>query len=111
MLTWDFLPKQKWISLYPNEIKAYLERGSKLAWGIVPTNFSSQQAKEIAKTMTFDSLREKLETLITLFVSKGINEKMIRDQMIITPSCGMGTLTVEETEKILGILQEFNQKY
>ena len=51
-----------------------------------------------------DTLKQKLDGLIDAFIKKGIPEKQIQNQMIITPSCGMGTLSPEDAELVLNIL-------
>jgi hypothetical protein len=79
-----------------------LENGGVLAWGIVPT--SDKIAEETA-----DSLIAKLKERITHLVSKGINENLIWEKCLLTPSCGTGSLPVEHSEKVFYTLAEVSR--
>lgn len=92
------------VALYPAEIRAFLERGGALAFGIVPTNFPPTGQHKV-EDENADSLRRKLDDLLGIFVSKGIPRELLR-RMILTPSCGMGSLTAEETGHVLKVLSE-----
>jgi len=95
------------LALYPKEIDAHLAKGGYLAWGIVPT--AGHTAGETpADNETVDSLQKKLGDLLALFVGKGVDEDHLRNRMILTPSCGMGTLTPESTAKVLELLAGLN---
>ncbi len=90
------------LGLYPEAIDKFLERGGIMAWGIVPTGNSEDIKRE-----TYKSLLKKLDELIGLFVRKGVSEERIYNQMLFTPSCGMGTLTPEDSERIMNLLSQF----
>lgn len=77
------------ISLYPETIGPFLQRGGMLAWGIVPTSIS-------IRTETVESLEEKLETAMDALASKGIDKELICEQAIITPSCGTGSMQPDD---------------
>ena len=91
------------LALYPEAIEAHLAKGGYLAWGIVPT--AGHTADEVpVDDETADSLRQKLEALVSVFLGKGVNEDRLRRQMILTPSCGMGTLAPDNARKVLELL-------
>jgi len=94
------------LTLYPEQVNLFLERGGFLAWGIVPTAGHSASESAIFKESK-DSLKEKLEEQLEMFIKKGVDEEKLRKQMIITPSCGMGNMDIEGAEKVLRILSEF----
>lgn len=96
------------VALYPKEIHAFLDRGGMLAFGIVPTGDAEKLRQE-----TFEGLKQKNENLIQIFVKKGIPEDQIRNQILFTPSCGMGsgTLSPEETGLVLDLLSQLAQAY
>jgi len=81
------------LALYPNEVKKFLERGS-LAWGIVPTS------EDIGKENT-KSIVKKLEQKIEDFTKEGIDKNLILEKMMITPSCGVGSLEKKQADKVL----------
>ncbi len=85
--------------MYWREIQKFLDRGGYLAWGIVPTsskinNVSSQE------------LVKKLGDGIKFLESKGFSSAMIKERSIITPSCGAGTLSIEEAERVMALTYE-----
>jgi len=91
------------VLLYPAEIKAFINRGGALAWGIVPTG-----AYTGAETAT--DLIAKLEAGIQRLEKAGIDRATIFRQSLITPSCGMGSLTPEIAEAILKLLREVSDR-
>ena len=67
------------ISLYPAEVKDFLQRGGIIAWGIVPID-EDALAKESA-----DSLLERLEDAMSALAKKGIDPELMRERCLITP--------------------------
>jgi hypothetical protein len=90
------------ISYYPEQLKKFLEEGGVLAWGIVPTS-------EKINEETPETLLEKLRGTIKNLASKGINESLIWEKCLLTPSCGTGSLSVELSEKIFQSLAKVRQ--
>jgi hypothetical protein len=90
------------IGYYPDQTKKFLENGGVLAWGIVPTSDKIAEA-------TADSLIAKLKERITHLASKGINENLIWEKCLLTPSCGTGSLPVEHSEKVFYTLAEVSR--
>lgn len=91
------------IAYYPVRIKEFLEKGGVIAWGIVPT--SEKIVEETA-----DSLIERLKQRITYLASKGIDQNLIWEQCLLTPSCGTGSLSVELSDKVFSTLSEVSRK-
>ena len=82
------------LSLYSKDIDRFLKRGGYLAWGIVPT--SDTVLKETGK-----SLFERLNLQIENLEKKSIDRDLIIQNSLLTPSCGMGTLSENLTEDIV----------
>ncbi len=83
--------------LYADNLKAFFERGGVLCWGIVPTQeFSGKESAEL--------LVEKLKEGINILVKKGLDKNLLLDNLIISPSCGLGTLDTEKSDKIFKLL-------
>ena len=97
---WGFLER---FLLYPEAIKDFISRGGILAWGIVPT-------LEFTGRETVEGLMEKLEAGFRGLAEKGIREKTLRERCLLTPSCGMGLMSVEDSEKAMGLLAELSQR-
>ena len=91
------------VMLYPEDIKKFLARGGSLAWGVVPTGaFTGSE--------TADQLVSKLEAGMKRLEDKGIGRETILRQCLITPSCGMGSLTPEKAEAILKLVREVSDR-
>jgi len=87
------------IGYYPKQIKEFLENEGAIAWGIVPTSEKINQE-------TPESLITQLENKIRNLANKGIEEKLIWDKCLLTPSCGTGAMRVEMAEKVFNQLAE-----
>ncbi len=82
------------LSLYPEAVSAFLERGGIIAWGIVP-------ASPLVESETVESLVERLHKGIDLFVQKGIELDTLLAAGLITPSCGTGSLDSPTANRVL----------
>lgn len=87
--------------MYWREIQAFLNRGGYLAWGIVPTSSK-------INTTSLNDLLKRLEEGIQFLVGKGISRTLIHDRSIITPSCGTGTLTIAEAERVMTLTHDIS---
>lgn len=86
------------ISLYPEEVADFLEKGGSLAWGIVPNT------AEACRQESVDSLVSRLREGITSLERKGIDADLLIRRSMITPQCGLGGVEVEESEAMLDLL-------
>jgi methionine synthase II (cobalamin-independent) len=91
------------VMLYPDDIKKFLTRGGALAWGVVPTGaFMGNETAEL--------LLAKLDAGMKRLEAAGIARHVILQQSLITPSCGMGSLTPDKAEAILKLLREVSDR-
>ncbi len=90
--------------IYPEEINAFLNNNGVIAWGIVPTT-------EAIKEVNFELLRERLENGLTSLEKIGIPGEMLRQQALITPSCGTGSLDVKDALKVFSLLKDLRNSY
>jgi methionine synthase II (cobalamin-independent) len=91
------------VMLYPDDIKKFLGRGGALAWGIVPTG-------AFTGTETADMLISRLNEGMKRLEQNGLKRETILHQCLLTPSCGMGSLTAEKAEAILKLLREISDR-
>ncbi len=91
--------------LFPDEIKRYLERGSCLAWGIVPTHNEDIIEKESVETL-FSKFKAQLENAQSI----GIDKQMLLEQLFITPSCGTGSISFQAAKKVLELTKGLSKK-
>jgi hypothetical protein len=89
------------VSLYPSEFLEFLHNGGYLAWGIVPTTGS-------INTENSDSLKQRFDAGIQM-LSRHIPVELLLSRILLTPSCGTGSLTVHETETVFRVLAELKQ--
>ena len=91
------------LSLYPSEIKKFLDRKGTIAWGIVPNNEESLAKESVA------SLKDRLEEAMAPFTRHGIRFKQLIEQGLLTPSCGLATLASKEASaQALELLAELS---
>ena len=93
------------LTLYPAEVKKFLDREGTIAWGIIPNDEESLAGESVA------SLKDRLEEAMAPFTRNGIPFKQLVAQGLLTPSCGLGVLaTVEASARALELLAELSIK-
>lgn len=103
MINFDAFEYGYTIVMYADHIKKHLERGGMLAWGIVPT--SSKVMDQTCETL--EAIMEK--TMDDLSAKTGISKQTIAEQALITPSCGTGSLSEEEANKVFELVDQFSK--
>jgi len=89
--------------IYKKEVRTFLERGGIMAWGIVPTTDS-------IKDVTIGDLMDKMISAVDRLVESGIDQNLIIENSLITPSCGTGTMPLDEAEKAMTLTHELTIK-
>lgn len=102
ILSFDAYGYLETLSLYPKELKAFLERGGILAWGIVPT--SEEIVKADAKSLV-NRLKKGIESLS----KKGIDPVLLQ-RAILTPSCGTASLSIPLSERVCQLTTEVSKR-
>ena len=92
------------LSIYSKDVEKFLQNGGKIAWGLVPTLDSSALEK-----ITLDDLVENFEKSVNYLTKKGIDEKLIIDNSLVTSSCGAGSLSVELAVKAMDLVFELSR--
>jgi methionine synthase II (cobalamin-independent) len=95
---YDFVDR---MALYPEQIRSFLDRGGTLAWGIIPTS-------EAIRMETAESLFERFQQGVEKLSSLGIEKEKLYRQCLVTPSCGMGSLQVDDALKALLLIRELS---
>ncbi|MEA3230570.1 MAG: hypothetical protein U9Q05_02300, partial [Thermodesulfobacteriota bacterium] len=91
--------------LYPDQIKTFIEAGGILAWGIVPTGDPAHIERETTDTLA-DRWRQQARQVEKL----GIDMDTLTAQSLITPSCGVGSLSIDHAEKVLRLTQGLSDR-
>lgn len=90
------------IAMYPEAVKAHLERGGMLAWGVVPTS-------KAIREQTVESMVAHFEKMMDNLAAKGIDKQLIVEQAVITPSCGTGSMAPEDAEKVFDMVHALSK--
>lgn len=91
--------------MYAGELRAFVDRGGVIAWGIVPT-----QDPEAIDQASAASLLEQLEPEFKQVEALGISRRQLLKQSLITPSCGTGSLSEARAEKVLALTREVSDQ-
>jgi methionine synthase II (cobalamin-independent) len=102
ILSFDAYGYLETLSLYPKELKAFLERGGILAWGIIPTS------EEVIKADA-QSLVNRLKKGIESLSKKGIDPVLLQ-RAILTPSCGTASLSILLSERVCQLTTEVSKR-
>ena len=89
------------ISLYPEEFTQFLQEGGCLAWGIVPTS-------ESIRDEHIETIRKRLESSLKL-LSKSLPADLLRSQILLTPSCGTGSMNIDDSVKVFTLLKQLKE--
>jgi hypothetical protein len=95
------------ILLYPRQFADFLgrSRNSRLAWGIVPT------AADKLAGESEQSLLLRLKDLQARLSALGVDRRLLEERTIITPSCGMGSVTEETAHRVMDLLGRLSPLY
>jgi len=105
ILSFDAYNYAESLSLYPAEIKKFLDRKGAIAWGIVPNDEEALAKESVA------SLKDRLEEAMAPFTRQGTHFKQLIKQGLLTPSCGLGLLANKEAAaRVLELLAELSVK-
>jgi methionine synthase II (cobalamin-independent) len=108
ILSFDAYSYAAHVSLYPEEIAAFLDRGGMLAWGITPKT-------DDAYSETVEGLVDRLCGAMRTLAGKGIHIDDILRASLISPSCGLGPLSEPLAEHVLeltaGVSSAMRERY
>lgn len=102
MLSFDAYNYYHTLSLYPDEVAAFLEREGTIAWGVVPSTPDAFEAENL------QSLIGRLENGIELLAGKGVEKETIHRQSLVTPTCGLSGLSEEQSEAALKMTRDIS---
>ena len=92
------------LSLFDNYLKPYFEQGKKIAWGVVPT-----LNEELLEKADLNKMVKIFEKAVNYLTEKGIDEKIIIDNSLITPSCGAGSLSEALALKAMDLTKQLSE--
>jgi methionine synthase II (cobalamin-independent) len=93
------------LALYPAELRAFLDRGGVVAWGIVPNN---EEIYHATPRSLAERLWRGLEHIEATAEGRGVSLRAadFAERSLIMPSCGLGPSTEEIAVRVLDSLAE-----
>ena len=91
--------------LYPDQIRAFIDRGGMVAWGIIPTLRGEDIDRETTGSLVSKWIAQ-FETLADL----GIDKTKLFSQTFITPSCGTGSLGMAHAKRVLELTRDVSKE-
>ena len=104
ILSFDAYNYARSLSLYPVEVKKFINGGGAIAWGIVPNDEESLAGESAA------SLKDRLEAAMAPFTRDGIGFRQLIRQGLLTPSCGLASLSEDAAARALELLAELSKE-
>jgi methionine synthase II (cobalamin-independent) len=103
ILSFDTYNYAQSLSLYPSEVKKFLDKGGAIAWGIVPNEIEALTGETVA------SLKDRLGEAMAPFTRNGVHFNQLIEQGLLTPSCTLTSLKTEEASaQALELLTELS---
>jgi len=92
------------LGCYPAEVKAFLDTGGSIAWGIIP-NEEENVVKE-----SLGSLIDRLGEAMAPYTRDGLPIKQLVAQSLLTPSCTLASVSPEVSIRALELLSELSAR-
>jgi methionine synthase II (cobalamin-independent) len=92
------------LGCYPAEVKAFLERGGSIAWGIIPNE------EEAVARESLGTLIDRLGEAMAPFTRDGLSVKQLVAQSLLTPSCTLASMSVEASVRALELLSQLSAR-
>jgi len=103
ILSFDAYNYASSLNTHSDKVKSFLDRGGNIAWGIIP-NEEEALAKE-----SLSSLRDRLEDAMSPFTRDGVKFRQLVAQGLITPSCGLESLSPEAAGQALELTAKLSE--
>jgi hypothetical protein len=86
------------LALYPVELRAFLDRGGVVAWGIVP---NTQEIFNVTPESLADKLRAGIKLISDKAAARGVTIPVeeLEHRSLIAPACGLGPTTVDVADR------------
>lgn len=91
------------LSTFSEDIENHLKNGGKIAWGVIPT-----LDVDALEKITLEKAIEVFEKAVKYLTEKGIDEKIIIQNSLVTPSCGAGSLSRELADKAMNLTRQLS---
>jgi len=105
ILNLDAYGFQSNLALYSAELKTFLDKGGRIAWGIVPND---EAIMGITPVELVAKLHSGFEQIVRRAAARGISIEIetLQEQSLVTPSCGLGSTTENIAAVVMDMLVE-----
>ncbi len=100
-INFDAVDYLETMSIYPQKLNDFLDRGGVLAWGAVPN--TPRVMEEDSQTVI-----ARIRKGVDLLTRNGIDRAALTQRLLVTPACGCAGLSVHETGKVYQIMNELD---
>ena len=97
IINFDAFEYMEHFLLYPDEILRFMREGGTVAWGIIPTT-------KFTDNDSVESLSLRLKGGLEQLIEWGMDAEMLAKRSILTPACGMGTMSPEAARRGIELL-------
>jgi len=93
------------LALYTAELRAYLDRGGNICWGIIPNN---EQIFNETPLGLAERLRNGIKLIVEKAAARGVTIKAeeFASRSLIAPACGLGSTSIEVADRVFEVLAE-----
>jgi methionine synthase II (cobalamin-independent) len=92
-------------ALYRSSLSAYINKGGRVAWGLVPTLDEKAIVNE-----NVDSLVRRWRNQVAQLVGPDLTLETLSHHSLITPSCGCGTLSEPLAERVVRLTRQVSAR-
>jgi hypothetical protein len=104
IILFDAFGYMKNLALFSSELGEFFGRGGCIGWGIVPST-----AQELEKCK-LETVLEHFNSGLKLLLDKGLDKNVILRQSVITPSCGLGNLSIPQAKYAMNLTKELSEQ-
>lgn len=104
ILSFDAYGYQDRLLLYTDQLGDFLQRGGALGVGIVPAQW------EYLRHESVESLAARLDGFFEALAKRGIDRELAIRRTLLTPSCGLGSQSVEGAESAIELTSSLSRE-
>ena len=98
---WEFADN---FLVYRDDLRAFLEGGGTIVWGIVPTD------PEAVAAVTVDALLGRMDGHLAKVQALGFTRSDVLRQSLVTPACGLGTRPLETADRAFALTRDLAER-
>ncbi|MCX8069086.1 MAG: hypothetical protein N2738_01130 [Thermodesulfovibrionales bacterium] len=102
MISFDAFEYFETFNIYHDVVGDFVKKGGYLVWGIVPTS-------DIINEVGFDHVLNKFKNNLST-ISRHIDRELVMSRSLLSPACGTGSRTINETTKIVQLLMRLKEE-